>query len=145
MSLKRQRTCPSCGRFNPTTFRRCSYCRSKDRASEGLKSSQPKNRGLIELYTEIWNEREHVSFISGAPLYEFNRSLFAHVLAKGKYKALAYDKRNIVLLTPYEHSLLDHGTEHLREKYAKENPRCDWRRLFDLRDELLSSFLSSNH
>lgn len=92
----------------------------------------PHPGGMIGLFREIWEEREHVSFLSGNEL-RFNVSCFAHVLPKGKgfFPKYAYRKENIVLVTPEEHTLIDHGTEEKRKAYP-----ADWNRLNRLGIEL---------
>jgi hypothetical protein len=97
---------------------------------------------LIELYTEIWNERDRISYISGLPIPFFNLSNFAHVLAKGqgRYPKFKYYKKNIVLLLPEEHHLYDNGHSGLRENYTKKYPACDWSKLDTLKAELLEEY-----
>jgi hypothetical protein len=99
-------------------------------------------RSLIDLYQEIWEERDHTSFVSDKRIPFFSLSNFSHCLAKGqgKYPKFKYYKKNIVLLLPYEHFLVDSGTIDLRAKYQKENPSCDWERLAQLKIELLSEY-----
>lgn len=82
-----------------------------------------RGSGEAELFREIWNERERVSFLSGDELKyvegsEFWWNLFAHVLPKGKFPHFRLNKDNIVLLTPHEHHLLDHSTEARRQSYS---------------------------
>jgi hypothetical protein len=99
-------------------------------------------RSLIDLYQEIWEERDHTSFVSDKRIPFFSLSNFSHCLAKGqgKYPKFKYYKKNIVLLLPYEHFLVDSGTIDLRAKYQKENPSCDWERLYNLQAELKSEY-----
>ena len=109
------------------------------RSKVSLERRKKQNgRTLFSLFEEIWNEREHVSFLSGKKLGKFNVSYFAHVVARSKSLSLSYSKENIVLLTVEEHSLFDHGTEAQREMYAIKNS-LSWDRLFKLRDLLLKS------
>lgn len=106
------------------------------------KSDRSDNPGLslIQFYRDIWNKRERVSAVSGKRLLYFDVCCFAHVLAKGKYPKFKFYEKNICLLTPYEHFLVDSSTKELRDKYAKENPSCAWERFYDLRDELLKEY-----
>lgn len=104
-----------------------------------------------ELFREIWYSRPRVSFLSGKPLkYEedgqFWVNLFAHVLAKGKskYPRFKLYSKNIILLTPEEHMLLDQGTEMNRMAYAKKNG-CDWQKVYGLREELIKEYEKSPH
>lgn len=106
----------------------------------------PGFNNLFELYMHIWESRPHKSELTGIPLTEFNISMFAHLAAKGRYKELKWNVNNIVLLTPYEHHLLDHGTIKQRELYANEQKKigrsCDWNGL-NVKKELLINTLSS--
>lgn len=71
---------------------------------------------MKNLFIEIWNEREHVSELSGQPLGEEpNVWFFAHVLTKGPYKSLKFNKSNIMLVTPGEHTMYDHKTDLARK------------------------------
>ena len=99
---------------------------------------------LYGLFREIFDEREHVSFLSGRPLYaNVDVSIwlcyFAHVLSRKMYPKFIIKKENIVLLTPEEHSLLDQGTEQKRKEYA-EKYHCDWNKIYTLQDELKKEY-----
>ncbi len=149
---KELRTCATAGCFNATyrTFRYCSYCLSKKyiKKSQERKKQYPKKekpdgtKTLLEFYWELWYERNHVSWLSGLPLYQFDLSCFCHVLAKAsnRYYKFKFYKKNIVLLTQREHYLFDMGTVSSRATYQKENPSCDWERLFALKAELLDEY-----
>lgn len=106
-----------------------------------------KPSGERTIFDLIWNTRDRISFVSGKSLqqYEgtdFYPNLFAHVLSKAqnRYPKFKLYDRNIVLLTPDEHYLLDFGTEEQREKYAEEH-NCSWQPLYDLRDELKKNYV----
>lgn len=99
----------------------------------------------IAMFNAIWNSREHKSWLSGISLegyQETNKwySCFAHVLAKGMFPKMKLLDKNIILLTPKEHTLLDHGTKEQRETYRQEQSvhgrNVDWNKIFTLRDEL---------
>jgi len=105
-----------------------------------------KKTGEKEVFREIMEEREHVSFISGiwVPCITHN---WAHVLAKGlnKYPKFKLHKPNIRFLTAREHDLYDKGTEDQRDKYAdhmfsKRGIAVDWQKLYDLREELKEEY-----
>ena len=78
---------------------------------------KPGEQTQIELFKEIWNERPHVSEVSGIDLIEMPDdwtdrdavrawvSQFSHILNKGHYKKYKSVKRNIVLKTIHEHKL----------------------------------------
>lgn len=100
----------------------------------------------VELYKILWENEEHISFLSGKPIpikegSSFWYNIFAHVLAKGKamYPNFKLYSKNIVFLTPEEHFLLDHSSEDKREQYAKEN-NCSWDKLYELKEELKEEY-----
>lgn len=82
-----------------------------------------------DIYREILSEREWISFISSRPLNEFvhplNVMMFAHILPKGTYPELQFDKDNILLVHPDEHILIDHGTQAQRREYEQKYD-CDF-------------------
>jgi len=94
---------------------------SKSIKRTSIKSKFPKPTGELQLFKEIWEERKHVSEISGQPLGEFNVHMFSHILTKGAYKKFRLRKDNIKLVTPEEHDLW----EFHRDK-IKENPAWGW-------------------
>lgn len=64
-----------------------------------IKKATLKDR---EFFLEIWNEREHVDFETGQPIYGDPLTLyFHHVLAKrpDAYPQFRYEKWNIVLVS----------------------------------------------
>lgn len=96
----------------------------------------------VDLFSRIWEDRPHKSFLSNKPLNFQEKSglwynLFAHVLAKGKakYPRFKLYSKNIVLLTPQEHTLLDQSSKDQRDKYALQNG-CNWNKIYDLEEEL---------
>lgn len=119
---------------------------TQPKVKKTTKKPQYKASGERTLFDSIWSTRKRVSFVSGQELDKYNAlglylNMFAHVLSKAqnKYpKFKLYDK-NIVLLTPDEHYLLDFGTNEQREKYAQEND-CSWQPLYDLRDYLKEEY-----
>jgi len=95
-----------------------------------------------EIFMEIWEERPHVSFLSGRPINIMPGTdlwyvCFAHVLSKALNKFPRYKlyKPNVQLLLPEEHTLLDHGYSDQRERYAKEY-NCDWNKIYELSETL---------
>jgi len=99
-----------------------------------------REQSLLALFIAIWDEREHVSFISGKPIYTFSVSNFAHVLPRGRFPKMKFERDNIVLLLPEEHFLLDQGTIKQREEYAKKNPTVKWDMISELKDKLLNDY-----
>jgi hypothetical protein len=105
-----------------------------------------KASGQAALFEALWNTRPRVSFISGIPVTP-EPSTFAHLLSKAqnKYPKFKLYSKNIVFLTRYEHFLLDHGTEELREKYVKDMLSnhgivVDWEKLYTLREILIEEY-----
>jgi hypothetical protein len=101
----------------------------------------------MAIFKQIWMTSSRRSFVSGLFLREYMGTdlflnCFAHVLAKGmnQYPYFKYYAKNIVLLTPGEHSLLDHGTEEARISYALDVKSANWQRLYDLREELKKEY-----
>lgn len=89
------------------------------RKQKPIRKRRPKKPGeqtQIELFKEIWDERPHVSEISGIDLIEMPDdwtdrdtvrawvSQFSHLLNKGHYKKYKSVKRNIVLKALAEHA-----------------------------------------
>jgi len=126
------------------------YCRNHgylrtDKKLKGL-SNVRKPTGERDMFDEIFSERPHVSQLSGKPIghfkgTDFYPNLFAHVLPKGQYKHYRLNKQNIILLTPYEHILLDQGSEENRAKYGEEND-CDWSWIYELKVKLREEYRS---
>jgi hypothetical protein len=91
-------------------------------------------KNQVELFRWVWENRPHRSEISGDPLgYEMNAWFFAHVLPKGSYRLSKLDHKNIVLMTPEEHTLYDHQTDK-----ARKDVRYDW--LFLYREHLTRQY-----
>ena len=80
-----------------------------------------KKTGELELFKKIWEERPHVSEVSGKPLGNFKPMYFSHVLTKGAYPGFRLNKDNIVLKTEHEHQLWEFGTREQRDEYDKKN------------------------
>lgn len=82
------------------------------------------------LRLEIWNEREHVSELSGRPLFNRTHPLwnwqFLHVLAHGPYPEYGLKKENIILALPYEHEnqeqyeVFNERKQELKQQYYAE-------------------------
>lgn len=77
---------------------------------------------LYKLFLEIWNERPHVSEISGRPLLYPQHPQwhwqFAHILGKGAYPAFKFKKENIMLMLPEEHEKQESFVTY-REKHEE--------------------------
>jgi hypothetical protein len=97
---------------------------------------------MIDIFDEIWHERERKCFVTGVDLSwaygtYFYVNCFAHVLAKGKNKYPKYKrlKENIVLVTPSVHMLYDNGVFERIIEFEK-NTGCSFRPLFELEKKL---------
>jgi len=98
-------------------------------------------------FKTLWHYMDHRSYLSGVYLRDFFNTpyflnMFAHVLPKdkGKFPHFKYYLRNIILLTPGEHVLLDQGTEDQRISYSKTVKTADWGKIDILRKDLLSEY-----
>ena len=79
-----------------------------------------KAQVMHEFFMEIWKERKHRSEVSRTPLGKEARSIFFHhILPKSKHFEAAFDKENIILLTPDEHN----NVENDMYKYLEINRR----------------------
>lgn len=119
----------------------CYKCNNKRLAS---KKERKKPTGEFDLFCEIWDERDRVSFVSGKALHDFREtklfvSCFAHILSKGAFPKFRLNRDNIVLLTPHEHHLLDFGSETMRTNYGIQN-NCSWDSLYELKEQLKNDY-----
>lgn len=59
------------------------------------------------MFLEIWEDRPHLSEVSGKPLHPVGHWQwhwqFAHVLGKGSYPKYKLNPENIMLMLPEEH------------------------------------------
>jgi len=96
--------------------------------------------GMLDLFKEIWNEREHKSEISGRPLLPAGHFLwhfqFSHTLTKGNYGRYKFQKFNIVLMLPDEHTFWENFTEKDKEKTLYLVHKEKWDALFELEEQL---------
>ena len=108
-----------------------------------------KETSQIEIFKEIYEERPHISELSGERIeYQIDtplwRSLFMHVLPKGRFPLLRTSKDNILLGTPTEHTLIDNGTEEQREEYRIEKLRegvvVRWSVFYNKQDKLKKQY-----
>jgi hypothetical protein len=136
---------PSFGKDKQTKL---PYCKSHQYKRTDKKPYQYKKKatGERKMFDSIWSKRHHRSFLSGANLHwvagtDFYPNVFAHLLAKGKYPKFRLEEKNIVLLTPQEHELLDKGTEAQRQAYAKDN-NCSWDEIYALRESYIVEYKS---
>jgi len=84
-----------------------------------------------QLFNEIWEERPHISELTGLPLLPKGHSQwhwqFLHVLNKGTYTKWKENKENIILARPEEHKIQERYPkfneihDRLKAKYNEEN------------------------
>lgn len=108
---------------------------------------------FIKMAEQALENNMFVSFVSNKPLQAFLNtpkfySCFAHVIPKKGHTRLNFENTgqrtrllklnsdNIVLLTPYEHFLYDHGNSDLIAKYEKEN-NVSFNKLYKLKEALI--------
>ena len=86
---------------------------------------------MIDLFNEIWEEREHISELTGKDLLHKGHFKwhwqFLHLLNKNTYSKMKFDKRNIILALPEEHENQEsfpkfiEMRDDLRAVYYQEN------------------------
>jgi hypothetical protein len=114
--------CPECGQYSSLAY--CKLCQPKPKKKKG---------GEKDLFLEIWNERPHVSEVSGKPIKEFDIRCFSHTLTKGAYPSMRLSKKNIVLMTPEEH--------HEWEFTDRKDPK--WDKIKKLEQELKQEYYNA--
>lgn len=79
-----------------------------------------------QLFNKIWEEREHRSQLSGAPLlpqghFQWHWQ-FAHILPKGSYPKWKLNPDNIILCLPDEHAKQEQFPKfiEIRDKLKRE-------------------------
>lgn len=105
-----------------------------------IKQKWKKATGELKVFEEIWEEREHVSEISGEPLGdEMSPYFMSHVCSKGAYNCdlIKLYKRNIILKTPKEHDLWEFGDREVLQK----DPR--WKFVFERQEEIRRYYYES--
>jgi hypothetical protein len=128
----------------------CGCCKSCAQKASGILSSTPnsginriktppyKAKGEKVLFDLIWEERSHISQVSGKPLIvdknnPFFYHQFSHILTKGAYPRFRGLKENIVLKTTTEH----YNWEFKRQA-LKDLP--EWKWVFELEEKLKSNY-----
>jgi len=111
-------------------------CSTKDGRVTELFSSE------YGLFKYIWDNNDHISFLSGLPINisegcDLWFSIFSHVLSKAQNRYPLYKlyEKNVIMILPIEHNLLDQGTIAQRTRYA-EKTGCSWNKITVLADEL---------
>lgn len=102
------------------------------------KAIKPKFRqptGELELFKEVWNERPHVSELSGDKLYFFDINNFHHLLTKKTYEKFRLYKPNIILLTKAEHFQIHNVAQSI---LVSQDSR--WQKVFDKYQQLKENY-----
>lgn len=102
-----------------------------------LKLKPKEATGEKEIFEEIWQYRNHISWLTASSLKQYEDflddeqcwkkhplwvNLFHHVLNKKNYSKFRLIKDNIILLTPQEHlDIHSLSSDKLIEKYGKIN------------------------
>ena len=147
-----------CGCDNPVFShgysRNCQYKRTDEKAmkSKNKPNNKPplkkqyKKRGVGELFDRILATREPVSWLTGKPI-ECTYNNCAHVVPVGnsEYKKLCeLDADNILLLTAFEHHLIDQGSQEQRDKYTREvvsqGGQCDWGKWYNYKSLMIEKY-----
>ena len=122
----------------------CNYHNElRKKKSKPTKHYVRKATGELDMFKEIWEEREHVSFVSGEPLDKYAKNIetfvkmFAHILSKGAYPAFRLRKDNIVLLTPDEHFLYDMANHKIKEDQY-------WAGVYEMKEKLKIEYNNRN-
>jgi len=89
-----------------------------------------KFKNQQQLFEHIWENRPHVSEVSGKPLLNKNNYAFhwqfCHILSKGAYPEYKLKEENIILMLPEEHEhqesfeIFQDRKQKLKEQYYSE-------------------------
>jgi len=81
MINRKKKTCKGCGKqvylFSSGYGKCCYYILQKERRKKKIDSGEIPPGGEIAVFMDIWNDREHVSQLSGKKLHMMNVSMFA--------------------------------------------------------------------
>jgi hypothetical protein len=99
----------------------------------------------LEMFTDIWMRSNKKSVISGRDLQylissDLWYSCFAHILNKNHFKLYKLNPDNIMLIHPYEHYLIDHGTLKERIEYMEVYPETDFNIFYDKKNILKEEY-----
>ena len=110
-------------------------CQSCYKRHQKRPQKKSKPSGELEVFKEIWDERHHVSELSGKPLGKFNVCYFSHIISKGSRPDLRGSKENIMLMTFDEHQLWEFGT---KEQMA--NSGIDFSKAYERKEKIKNIF-----
>lgn len=90
------------------TIKRKSMLRSKAPDPKYLLDRKAQSEKDWQMYTEIWNEREHKCIICSGRIYGELKNLYMdHILEKSIYPELRYEKGNIAVVCSQCHTNKD--------------------------------------
>lgn len=96
-----------------------------------------KDTSQYDMFLEIWNQREHISEISGKALVGPEHKMFIwqfeHILGKGAYPKFKLYKKNIILMTWQEHFDITNNSIDKLDKDLYIN-------YFKLKEELIKEY-----
>lgn len=110
--------CKTCGRNSQGEY--CFLHKRKTAFSKGIPKNKEDINKMHEFFKSIWNKRPHRSELSNSSLgNEILTIFFHHILPKNKYKELAFDEDNVIMLTFQEHQ----NVENNMYRYPEINNR----------------------
>lgn len=121
---------PSCGKERLIVVKKglCDICNRLSKGKAILKKFKPKKAtGERQFFLSIWNEREHISEVSGLPLLPESHHQwhwqFSHYLSKKSFPAFRLNPENCFLCLPEEHQEYEFKSrgnpkwDKIKEKY----------------------------
>lgn len=128
------KSCKICDKaFQPfkTTDRFCSpQCAGKHEPKKQARSPKIEeeiDQSEYKVFIEIWNERKHISELTGEPLLPVGHDLwhwqFAHLLNKQTYSRFKYRKEYIIMALPEEHESQETFPEFIA---LRDSARADY-------------------
>lgn len=83
-----------------------------------------------KFFREIWKERKHVSGVDGKLLGDKYKAIYmSHILGKGSHPKFRHYKKNVVLMTIWQHILWEFHKDKIKDK-------PEWQPMFRLEEEL---------
>ena len=143
MLKRRIGNCYLCGKENITIAKKlydgslCVKCNAK-RLRDKKENKEPIGlNGEMGIFLAIWNERPHVSEVSGELLGNVLKPIyFSHLLNKGYYSRYRLNPENIMLKTAQEH----HDWHSCsRTDLVKKDPR--WQKVIDKYEILKEQYI----
>lgn len=121
--------CQQCCSSSFKSFKKTSSSFKSSRSS--LKKGKPKSKGNKEFFKTIadYHQENPVSFESGKNLGNLGTVNMAHIFPKERYKSIAHEPLNIILLSWEEHTRFDellgrHDFEKLESEFKSWRKIC---------------------